>query len=358
MVLRHRGERALISGDWVQVLSEDEILATLDSEGRLDGLPFMPEMLRFCGHRFRVAKVAHKTCDTIEKSGGRRMRDAVHLEGVRCDGSAHGDCQARCMIFWKDSWLARIDDRSGERVREPVVGAWNRQAHQSGDFGCCTRDAITRAATPEAGDGAAEPRYACQATELLRATTPLPWWSPGQYLRDLRSSNVGLGRMIRVSTLRILENLIGIGIAFRFFVALHDALQRRIGGSPYPRRAGQLTKTPSASLGLQIGERVRVKDYEDIVRTLDRRNRNRGLYFDIEMVPYCGTTRTVVGRVERIINEKTGRMMHFGNDCIILSDVVCRAEHSMGRMFCPRAIYSYWREIWLDRLDDEGADGR
>jgi hypothetical protein len=52
-------------GDVVEVRSEGEILATLDENGELDAMPFMPEMLQFCGRRFRVDKVAVKTCDTI-----------------------------------------------------------------------------------------------------------------------------------------------------------------------------------------------------------------------------------------------------------------------------------------------------
>ena len=35
------------------------ILSTLDERGRLQELPFQPEMLAFCGQRLRVAKVAH-----------------------------------------------------------------------------------------------------------------------------------------------------------------------------------------------------------------------------------------------------------------------------------------------------------
>ena len=43
-------------GDWVEVRSKEEILSTLDSNGRLDGMPFMPEMFAFCGKRFQVYK--------------------------------------------------------------------------------------------------------------------------------------------------------------------------------------------------------------------------------------------------------------------------------------------------------------
>ena len=55
----------LRAGDWVEVRSKDEILRTLNAMGRLDGLPFMPQMIQYCGQRFQVFKRAHKTCDTI-----------------------------------------------------------------------------------------------------------------------------------------------------------------------------------------------------------------------------------------------------------------------------------------------------
>src|SRR5580700_501108 len=98
-------------GDWVEVRSKDEILRTLDASGQLDGMPFMPEMFAFCGKKFQVYKRAHKTCDTVFPVRGRRVADAVHLE-TRCDGSAHGGCQASCLIFWKDAWLKPIADKS------------------------------------------------------------------------------------------------------------------------------------------------------------------------------------------------------------------------------------------------------
>src|SRR5262245_35615858 len=95
-------------GDWIEVRSRDEILSTLDERGCLDSLPFMPEMLKYCGKRFRVYRSAHKTCDTIKEYKIRRMTNAVHLEGLRCDGEAHGGCQAGCLLFWKEAWLKPI----------------------------------------------------------------------------------------------------------------------------------------------------------------------------------------------------------------------------------------------------------
>src|SRR3954470_14196478 len=95
----------LRAGELVEIRSKEEILATLDSQAQLDGLPFMPEMFAYCGKRLRVFKRAHKTCDPPNGMQGRRMERAVHLEDIRCDGAGHGGCQAGCLIFWKEAWL-------------------------------------------------------------------------------------------------------------------------------------------------------------------------------------------------------------------------------------------------------------
>jgi hypothetical protein len=41
---------------------------------------------------------------------------------------------------------------------------------------------------------------------------------------------------------------------------------------------------------------------------------------------------------------------------IILEGAICRGRYSNHRMFCPRAIYSWWREIWLERVPAEARD--
>ena len=79
-------------GDEVQVKSAEEILAGLDERGELDALPFMPEMLQFCGQKFTLGGIAHKTCDTVNITGLHKMENTAHLAGVRCDGQAHGGC--------------------------------------------------------------------------------------------------------------------------------------------------------------------------------------------------------------------------------------------------------------------------
>src|SRR5690349_6467582 len=107
-------------GDWVEVRSKEEILQTLDSRGWLDGMPFMPEMLQFCGKRFQVYKSAHKTCDySSAKIRSRRVEDTVHLR-TQCDGSAHDGCQAGCLLYWKEAWLKPVvAGATNELVRLP-----------------------------------------------------------------------------------------------------------------------------------------------------------------------------------------------------------------------------------------------
>ena len=108
----------LRAGDWVQVRTKEEILATLDADGRLEELPFMPEMLAYCGRKLRVGKRAHKTCDPAIGIIARKMENTVHLDNLRCNGSAHDGCEAACLIFWKEAWLKPANDDAS--IVEPV----------------------------------------------------------------------------------------------------------------------------------------------------------------------------------------------------------------------------------------------
>ena len=333
-------------GQWVEVRTKEEILKTLDSDGRLDGMPFMPEMFKFCGRRLRVHKSAHKTCDTVFPIRSRRLTDTVHLE-TRCDGAAHGGCQAGCLLFWKAAWLKYVD--GGDT---PVVG--------SEKGGGCTEENVNRAVLAENSDST-EPTYSCQATRLPYYSHDLSPYNLRQYVEDYTSGNVGLAQWLRgvlyISYQNVINLGIGVGAPLRW---LYDTIQKLWGGLPYPRHPGKIPldqKTPTGQLGLQVGEWARVKSYEDILATCHTDNRNRGMGFDGEMVPFCGKTYRVLARVDHILNEKTGKMMNMKNPCVILDNVVCEGRYSECRMFCPRAIFPYWREIWLERVPAPAGKG-
>ena len=93
---------------------------------------------------------------------------------------------------------------------------------------------------------------------------------------------------------------------------------------------------------------VRVRSAEEIYATLDEAATLDGLPFTEEMLPYCGRTARVRARVTRLLDQHTGRMIDTKADCMVLEGVVCVPDH---HRFCPRDIYPYWREAWLERVE-------
>jgi len=319
-------QRALRSGDVVEVRPPAEILATLDADGAVDNMPFMPEMAKLVGKRFTVTRRVDKICDTVAQTGSRRMRDTVFLDDLRCDGSGHDGCQAGCKIYWKEAWLRRVDEESSDDVT-PVAPV--------GEDAAADLERLTRAGTRpvrkeahEAGD-----YWRCQATEAFKATEALKTSNLTQYWREMRNGNYSLPRFL-----------------FVFARGLVMEIARRAGVlKPLPLH-GPGTNTAPAGLRLQSGELVRVRSPEQIEATLDETGHSRRLSFDREMLPYCGRTLRVRESVERIIEDKTGRMLKLPKDCLILEGAVCSGELTPGAWFCPRQIYPFWRESWVERV--------
>ena len=339
----------LARGELVTIRSEEQILATLDGKGELDGLPLMPEMLRFCGQQLRVAGRADKTCDTISgEIRSRRMRHAVHLVDSRCDGSAHGGCEADCLIFWKEAWLERAEAPRVHPLWRFVADRASSSLENDGSRGCRREEVDANTLCREQTAGG-EIAYRCQTTQLLEATEPLSPRAPRQYLRDWLSGNIPASYLLKIGILRLSLKLVKLGRGFKLKVKVYDVIARAFGEPIWPFYPGRLTgRTPAEQLDLVPGDLVTIKSHDEIRDTLNDQS-NRGMAFAPEMVRYCGGTYLVRARVEKILDERTGKMLKMKNDCIILEDVVCRSECSTSRLFCPRAIYPYWREIWLRR---------
>ena len=282
--------------------SEAEILATLDDRGTLDGLPFMPEMRRFCGRRFRVKSRADRT--VVEKLSVRRMTNAVHLDHLRCDGAQHDGCCRGCLLFWKEDWLRPV----GEPPAQVAASA--------------------PAALPTT-DGQ---RYLCQATELTRATQHLPAYDLRQFLRALWGEDTRPLDLLRAMVIFVRDTL-----AWRLFHRPHWE---------WNFLPGPCDRTPAGDLNLQPGERVRVKSKEEILATLDGRGWNRGMEFSREMLEHCGKEYTVLRRVERIIRDRSGEMVPM-RDTVMLEGLVYK---DLVRLAAPRAEYMFWRECWLERI--------
>jgi hypothetical protein len=299
-------------GDWVEVKHPNEIAETLDEAGTLDKLPFMPEMLPYCGRRFRVSHRVVKVCASGMKTlmflGEFRNDDVVVLD-LRCTGAAHGGCQKACVIFWREAWLRRVED--GLQPVGVEVGAIDQ-----------LRLRLKTSVEPN--------KYFCQASELTRATNKLTKF--GKYRRwfgEIRAHNCSLLVMIK---------RISIFVFWKF---------RYIFLGPYA--AGNLKSTPIEKLNLQAGEWVEIKPMASIRATLDRHANNRGLWFSPAMRSMCGQRRRVERKIERLIVDGTGEMRSM-EDTVFLEGSLCGCAHiSLGG--CSRCEFVYWREIWLRRVN-------
>lgn len=312
------GDVRPLVGDCVQVRSPREILETLDANGTLDGLPFMPEMIEWCGRPFKVQRRVEKTC--VDGYPVRRFaaNDVVILDGPRCDAGSHDGCKHACRIFWKQAWLRPTVDVP------PSVGYAMEGADE------------LRARLKVKVD---EQHYFCQSTELLRATEDYR-------NRRLLSLRIAV-REWRDGDLDMLELL-------RMFVPWIGLRLYRLAGG---KRGllGPHKRTPTESLGLQPGDRVRVKSKAEIVATLDGKRRNRGMAISPETFRCCGHEAEVRCRVDRLIDEKTGIMREIPNtvalvnmrpDASLCEECLCGGEPGD----CPRGEIMYWREIWLEKL--------
>jgi hypothetical protein len=183
-----------------------------------------------------------------------------------------------------------------------------------------------------------EKLYRCQATEAPRSTTPMPEKGAGQYLREIRVGNISVWEFARVAS-----------------GAFARKLLRKLGlRGEFPMQLAGENRVDGKKLGLASGDWVRVRTPEEIGKTLDGNAAHRGLSFTLEMVPSCGRTYRVRRRVERLVNEQTGKFIELKNDCVSLEGVVCRGHYTSGAWFCPREHFPLWREAWLERAEPAG----
>jgi hypothetical protein len=287
----------------MRVKSPSDILKTLDGDGKLDGLPFMPEMAAFCGTCIRVHRSARRTC--VVGHGFREMKDAVFLQDARCDGSFHDRCHRACLLFWKNAWLAPAGS--------PAIAQPEWSAH---DVVAAAR--LRRLPTR---DGA---RYVCQSTALESATTALHRWDVRPLLREILARELSLSDFGRI---------------------LVRTLWRRARGGTQEQLAGVPGAKSRGNLNLRRGEWVAIKPIEALRHNLDEKGRNCGLAFPPTMHHAIGRSYRVAFPVRQIILEQTGMMVRLDNT-VALDGVLCEG---VTVALCPRAEFLYCRESWLSR---------
>ena len=121
---------------------------------------------------------------------------------------------------------------------------------------------------------------------------------------------------------------------------------------PLPLRGPGRQAPPREPLDLQPGELVQVRSPEEIAATLDETGHNRGCRSTARCCPYCGQTLRRQGpRQPASSTTRPAACCKILEDAIILEGAVCSGECSTGRWFCPREIYPYWREAWVQRVE-------
>jgi hypothetical protein len=299
-------------GDLVEVKAADEILQTLDQDGTLEHLPFMPEMVECCGRSFRVARRVIKTCayGTYSTMLAFDTDDVVILDGLRCSGADHDGCPKACVIFWREAWLRKVADAS---LHPGSDSKGNEQL----------RARLETKSSPTI--------YFCQASELLKAAHELSHRERFmKCIDEIRSGNCGLLQM-----------------AQRIAIWLFWRIRRALLGA-YGKGANKTT--PAESLNLQPGELVEIKSMGSITATLNETAHNRGLWFSPDQRLLCGQQRRVVKRIEKLIVDGTGEMRQLRNT-VYLEGSMCGCSHvAFGG--CPRDEFVYWREAWLRRPDN------
>jgi hypothetical protein len=314
-------------GDWVRVKSLQQIQMTLDVDGTLDGLPMMPEMTKHCGERLRIVRFANQVCANVGTVKMRSLSGVVVLKVDRCDGQFHGGCAMGCDFLWKTQWLT-ADDANEEStpegdLRVSTVAGQHNVGH---DF----QQALIQLSAVDKCDGGnvvkgPKQYFRCQATELGAASRQTSAFNLEQYRVERQSNGTSLGR---------------IGAFLASTVYRKVTRQNTNCGGPCRR-------TPVSDLGLEIGDKVRVKSFQEIVKTLDAKGCNRGLWFDEEeMLRFCGRELTVTRRINRLIHEGTGELLEMRVPAVVLNETQCSG---LSRRFCGRGMLHFWREVWLDR---------
>ncbi len=122
-------------------------------------------------------------------------------------------------------------------------------------------------------------------------------------------------------------------------VRVHDATDYKIS---------QISKF---QLNFHAGDKVRVKSWDDILKTLDNNNKFQGLACTPTMKRYCGETHRVLKRLEKVFDERRWKLSRIRN-VVLLENVYCDGAGGIEKDWdgCDRTCYLWWKEGWLEKI--------
>jgi hypothetical protein len=100
------------------------------------------------------------------------------------------------------------------------------------------------------------------------------------------------------------------------------------------------------------GDLVRIRSEEEINATLNIWGELKGCRFMDAQRQYFNTIQRVLKPVTRFVDERDYRVKR-SEGIVLLEGIICEGTPEYGR--CDRACYYFWREEWLERLDDHGG---
>lgn len=110
-----------------------------------------------------------------------------------------------------------------------------------------------------------------------------------------------------------------------------------------PNLSVAMPSEQSPQKNLAVGQSVMVQNRAHISQTLIN-NKTKGLWYDQDMVRFCGNASVVKQRITQIIHEASGKMLQMKTPSWILHDIMATGEF---HRLCPQHEYIFWREEWL-----------
>lgn len=178
-----------------------------------------------------------------------------------------------------------------------------------------------------------EPRIECQNTFIPGVSEGLAEMPRESLPRRLRHF---IRRRMKPGQVRVIKARSG-----RFLNFLSGRRRKR----PASLVKGAAREIPK----LKAGDLVRVRSEEEIKATLDFWGQLKNCRFMSDMYPYCGTTQRVLKAVERFVDERDNRAKK-SRGIVLLEGVYCQGTPDLGR--CDRSCFYFWREEWLEKLDE------
>jgi hypothetical protein len=97
-----------------------------------------------------------------------------------------------------------------------------------------------------------------------------------------------------------------------------------------------------------VGEIVRVKRADGILRSIDATNKTDGCFFMDQMWNYCGKTYPILKIVDYFFSEYQKRTFKPRSTLYLLQNVICEGKIDNFIFSCDRNCFLIWHEAWLE----------